>query len=874
MKAKKLSVLVLCIALLGTSLISCGTHTHTYSDDWAHDANNHWHAATCEHTEEKDDSSAHVDFDKNGVCDVCGYDADHTHTYQAEAEWTSNENQHWHAATCGHNVDSLNAADHVDENNDGVCDVCAYTPNHTHIFSQSWNTDGENHWHVALCEHDVISDKAAHTANAAGFCSICGVRMENQTIQTVADALTAAKLQETVVYAGVLEAVAHYSWGDEINTVNFEKNGHYLWMSDTANDMEYMYTLIDADTICALQTSWGETTRNNSATVEWMDGYGLNLLDSNPEGMAYGIVNLVIQLHDLAVENENYDFAETVGEDGTYSFTFGKKLEYFGSEVLYVITVSFTLDEETVAMTSATVSAVRYYMDQCELVELKDENGDPVEDEYHEVITYYVLNEDAEATSQYVINATQKVRPFDSKFLPDKLLVTSFDLVCEDPADTEELTPAPSEITLVLGSDNNLVNYYFTNTLPTTATLDLNGCGFSLTDAEGNEYTDLSNWDTPVFAHFSKTSTWDGSAHIMIVGKVAGTYTLTITCGLDSKTMTVTVVRPITTSISANVIDKDGVQEEKNEVNLYVGSSLNFNAYVDEECDDSYTAEITAGNESGAATLTAGTVSLWNGDVDVSVFTATAVGTYTVTLTSTVAEGVSGTLTIHVIEAPAAEDVLSGKYISYFMGFKAWTVEFDTEASTVTITDCLNGNKKGVYSYSYENGELTVTQLEGNLKDVRLILSDDMTLGVFNGYMTTPLEKDNSSETPDVPPVSGDKDVTGTASYEDATDVSENATYHTTIGAGEKVYFGVYYYSLPDPFADYDITVTCLTDGAQLYEVQIDPMGSTDFAVFGNSSVSSIDEFTAEVYFAIENTTDAEITVDFTVEAVEFTGWW
>lgn len=45
----------------------------------------------------------------------------HVHTFAEE--WSSNDTQHWHAATCGHDVkDGL--ADHVDANGDKKCDVC------------------------------------------------------------------------------------------------------------------------------------------------------------------------------------------------------------------------------------------------------------------------------------------------------------------------------------------------------------------------------------------------------------------------------------------------------------------------------------------------------------------------------------------------------------------------------------------------------------------------------------------------------------------------------------------------------------------------------------------------------------------------------
>jgi len=36
------------------------THIHTYATEWSNDETNHWHAATCEHTSEKKDNAAHT----------------------------------------------------------------------------------------------------------------------------------------------------------------------------------------------------------------------------------------------------------------------------------------------------------------------------------------------------------------------------------------------------------------------------------------------------------------------------------------------------------------------------------------------------------------------------------------------------------------------------------------------------------------------------------------------------------------------------------------------------------------------------------------------------------------------------------------------
>ena len=63
--------------LLPQGLAACGgsteggkPHEHVFSSQWSHNETHHWHAATCEHTDEVKDKAEH-DF-ANGEC-VCGY---------------------------------------------------------------------------------------------------------------------------------------------------------------------------------------------------------------------------------------------------------------------------------------------------------------------------------------------------------------------------------------------------------------------------------------------------------------------------------------------------------------------------------------------------------------------------------------------------------------------------------------------------------------------------------------------------------------------------------------------------------------------------------------------------------------------------------
>lgn len=100
-------------------------HTHTYAQTWTYDETNHWHAATCEHTDLKSGTAAHTYGDDN-KCTVCGYERSttpHTHTY-AET-WTYDDANHWHAATCEHKGEKSGTAAHTFDGN--TCTVCGYT---------------------------------------------------------------------------------------------------------------------------------------------------------------------------------------------------------------------------------------------------------------------------------------------------------------------------------------------------------------------------------------------------------------------------------------------------------------------------------------------------------------------------------------------------------------------------------------------------------------------------------------------------------------------------------------------------------------------------------------------------------------------------
>ncbi len=150
-------------------------HEHTYATEWSHDKDNHWFNVTCTHDIPTKDLDAHVDENNDGICDGCAWDYDHTHEYDTE-KWTHDKTNHWHAASCGHDVNGIDITPHTDADNDGICDGCAWDYDHKHTYDTTkWAFDENNHFHAADCGHKVPGiDITAHVdEDEDGKCELC-----------------------------------------------------------------------------------------------------------------------------------------------------------------------------------------------------------------------------------------------------------------------------------------------------------------------------------------------------------------------------------------------------------------------------------------------------------------------------------------------------------------------------------------------------------------------------------------------------------------------------------------------------------------------------------------------------------------------------
>ena len=213
-------------------------HTHKFSSDWTSNATDHWHAATCEHTEEVSGKTAHTfgewkttveateetEGKKERICSVCSYKDEQSlakldHTHKFSSDWTSNATDHWHAATCEHATEVSGKTAHTfgewtvtkaatcteKGSRKHTCSVCKYEATEDisakgHAYSEDWTSDATDHWHAATCEHtEEVSGKTAHTfgewettveatekteGKKERICSVCSYK-EEQSIAKV-----------------------------------------------------------------------------------------------------------------------------------------------------------------------------------------------------------------------------------------------------------------------------------------------------------------------------------------------------------------------------------------------------------------------------------------------------------------------------------------------------------------------------------------------------------------------------------------------------------------------------------------------------------------------------------------------------------------
>ncbi|MCH5147543.1 MAG: hypothetical protein J1F61_06065 [Clostridiales bacterium] len=118
-------------------------HTHTFGDLWLPEGDEgHYQLATC-HPTVKSDIEPHVDENENEICDVCDYNM-HVHTYAEELSF--DQESHWYAATCSHNLTKDNGEHDFAG---GVCE-CGVTEDEVAVYAMYKAAEGSGAYSFAI----------------------------------------------------------------------------------------------------------------------------------------------------------------------------------------------------------------------------------------------------------------------------------------------------------------------------------------------------------------------------------------------------------------------------------------------------------------------------------------------------------------------------------------------------------------------------------------------------------------------------------------------------------------------------------------------------------------------------------------------------
>ncbi len=600
---------------------------------------------------------------------------------------------HWYAPTCGCKDTAKDASEHVDETNDGICDVCGYSDaDHEHTYAEEYTYDENGHWNVANCGHDLTTEAEKHTLNKAGFC-VCGYFVAPK-IETLAQALEIAELQGVLVKTGTSNLGIYNENEGILSTTDvfyeFTDDYFHAFYSNDPREDVYVGVKENGDVFAVVVPRNGNPIYvDEEAFEDYFNGPKFNNYFMGDYSItAYGVVDYINAMYEFAKENKVNIFEEKV-DGNKFSFTFDQYTGYYYN----IVTVEFTLDETGYYIDEVNIYNERYTESYTYLA-YYDENGDPV----YNTIVYFVVETDEETgdfvsltltedavqdfTSTLVINQSTETK--ENPYNPSDVLVESFKVVDKDGKEIADT------IKIKAGGGEDSVYFFFKDVLPTTAILEL----IKPTIVAKNDKGEVVEWKVDSYYNPEDQS-------LQVYSYAAGTYTIEVTIGDAIVTKTLVVELKDPTSFGAGVV-VDGMTEEKTNVNMFAGNSIDIESVVGSYEKGDYTAAITSDNAANA------TLTLNDG---IYTFTTTTVGTYEITLTSSVVSTLTATLTVEVKEVPAIEDILTGYYEANTYWDSTYSLTFGENNTVVVAGD--NGSGDYTYAYDTETKALTFTYVSG-----------------------------------------------------------------------------------------------------------------------------------------------------------------
>ena len=481
---------------------------HTFSEAWARNSSQHWHAATCEHTDQKSELAPHSDEDQDGLCDVCSYNVGHTHTFATE--WESNELAHWHVATCNHTDEKGDYAVHTDLNANGKCDTC----------------DAEVKLEIGEEDYGLIIEAMLA---AKGGVSSGTVDLLSNVISLGEDGIA------------IDHAVFNYAFGSNCayfkqQTESYRKDSNGIENSASSTWEKWQET-VSQDTVFGIyKVDNGKLVMDGSATLDTLKGYYFVVSTLVGE---YGVEETLYALYNLAVSDSRYgDLIWTKNDNYSYTFEFNylqiNRDVGAGEEPnvnYYELSVSFAHNENYV-LTDLAIEC------DCYTNSLEDERDhDYTYDDTTGTITMKPEGQFAADTYVFTVHQVAGERNYVNENPRNNFLPDTFEIF----ADPNLTTPLGDTMTVTVG---NMFTVYLGNFLPVGTSITFDPASFNAVITIDDESYVSDNGAGLLNELLYIGHTTLGEAPVVICNiHQAGEYKLTISIGSShDKEITINVI--------------------------------------------------------------------------------------------------------------------------------------------------------------------------------------------------------------------------------------------------------------------------------------------------------------------------------------------
>lgn len=543
-------------------------------------------------------------------------------------------------------------------------------------------------------------------------------------VTTVARAVQAATLKKSEVASGSAKQFYMTSDSSSVSATDYEYgDGYFHYLTTSAYGMEERYYSkvngemigleVQGDGTLKKLENYDEDDNPDGVKEDNLKGYGFDFTD----GTCYGPEEYLAALYEWAKEDENGDFEEskTTKNGITYfEFSFGVYDDTFDqlnlANVSFALSSVYSLKELSIAMVSYPAegevwSDVDFDYISVPLFEQTEPDGPYTLTEaglaYHEYTTSgYMI-------TQYVKGEAPEL-PFDLNLFN----ATSFKVYNAEvdymtwPATVTKL----AEVSGTVQMEADVASYFLIDDiLPTTANLNVDTLSVYL--RAGNTDTLLGN-DGNATAYFNADDKL-----LTLRSKVTGDVTFVLKTANYEKVLNANVTPAKPDTIDAVVYSYKEATDSytsarKGSVTVYAGQSISIGVSVvrNEERDLVYinnAATFAAEDESqNPVNLSDDTI----GGKAVKVFTATTVGVYTVTITSSADNDVFTELSINVVPTPTAAEILTGTWKNG--GISAVFTPTSDGATTGTV-DITIGADTGAYTYGVNSGVISLNHTGG-----------------------------------------------------------------------------------------------------------------------------------------------------------------